>query len=114
MGPTGAGKTVLLEALAGLVPVKNGWIFLGRREITDLPPERRGIGIVYQDYALFPHMTVEENITYGLHFHSVSPAVRRKRFSRYVEILNLAHLLRRYPANSSGARTKTLGSLYSW
>ena len=58
MGPTGAGKTVLLEALAGLVPVDSGRIFLGDREITNLPPEQRGIGIVYQDYALFPHMTV--------------------------------------------------------
>ena len=102
MGPTGAGKTVLLEALAGLVPVKSGRVFLGDREITNQPPERRGIGIVYQDYALFPHMTVQENITYGLHFHSVSPAVRRERFSRYVEILNLGHLLRRYPATLSG------------
>ena len=102
MGPTGAGKTVLLEALAGLVPVKSGRVFLGDREITNQPPERRGIGIVYQDYALFPHMTVRENVTYGLHFHSVSPTVRRERFSRYVEILNLGHLLRRYPATLSG------------
>jgi molybdate/tungstate transport system ATP-binding protein len=102
MGPTGAGKTVLLEALAGLVPVRSGRIFLGKREITDLAPERRGIGIVYQDYALFPHMTVQENIAYGLHFHSVGPTVRRERFSHYVEILNLSHLLRRYPDNLSG------------
>jgi molybdate/tungstate transport system ATP-binding protein len=102
MGPTGAGKTVLLEALAGLVPVKSGRIFLGKREITNQPPERRGIGIVYQDYALFPHMTVRENVTYGLHFHSVSQAVRRERFSRYVEILNLEPLLHRYPATLSG------------
>jgi molybdate/tungstate transport system ATP-binding protein len=102
MGPTGAGKTVLLEALAGLIPVDSGRIFLGDREITNLPPERRGIGIVYQDYALFPHMTVEENITYGLHFHSVSSKIRRERFSRFVETLNLAHLLRRYPETLSG------------
>jgi molybdate/tungstate transport system ATP-binding protein len=102
MGPTGAGKTVLLEALAGLVPLESGRIFLGDREITNLPPEHRGIGIVYQDYALFPHMTVQENITYGLHFHSVGPAVRRERFSRFVETLNLSHLLRRRPSTLSG------------
>jgi molybdate/tungstate transport system ATP-binding protein len=102
MGPTGAGKTVLLEALAGLVPVDSGRIFLGDREITNLPPERRGIGIVYQDYALFPHMTVQENITYGLHFHPVSPKVRRERFSQFVETLNLPHLLRRRPETLSG------------
>jgi molybdate/tungstate transport system ATP-binding protein len=102
MGPTGAGKTVLLEALAGLIPLDSGRIFLGDREITHLPPERRGIGIVYQDYALFPHMTVQENITYGLHFHSVSSTVRRERFSRYVDRLNLAHLLGRHPETLSG------------
>ena len=54
MGPTGSGKTVLLEAIAGLVPVKSGKILIGERDVTRLPPEKRGISIVYQDYALFP------------------------------------------------------------
>jgi ABC-type sugar transport system ATPase subunit len=69
MGPTGAGKTVLLEAIAGLVPLAGGRIVIGGTDVTNLPPEKRGIGIVYQDYSLFPHLTVEKNITYGLHFH---------------------------------------------
>lgn len=54
MGPTGAGKTVLLEAIAGLVPIKSGKIYIGDRDVTGLPPEKRDMSIVYQDYALFP------------------------------------------------------------
>ena len=71
IGPTAAGKTVLLEALAGLIPVKRGKILIGGAEVTNLPPEKRGIGIVYQDYALFPHLTVLDNVKYGLHFHKI-------------------------------------------
>ena len=58
IGPTGAGKTVLLEAITGLVPVRSGKIFVSGRDVTAMPPEKRGIGIVYQDHSLFPHMTV--------------------------------------------------------
>ena len=60
MGPTGAGKTVLLEAIAGLVSVTRGEILIQQEDVTALPPERRGIGIVYQDQALFPHLTVRK------------------------------------------------------
>jgi len=102
MGPTGAGKTVLLEAIAGLVPVKSGTIFIGERNITTLPPEKRGISIVYQDYALFPHLTVLENITYGLHFHRIDKAQAEKRLNRLLEIVNLSHLKERLPVNLSG------------
>ena len=66
LGPTGAGKTVLLEAIAGLYPVLEGEVWIDGNEITDLSPEKRGIGIVYQDQALFPHLPVEENIAFGL------------------------------------------------
>ncbi len=66
LGPTGAGKTVLLETLAGLHSPHRGRILLNGEDITPLPPERRGIGFVYQDYALFPHLNVAENIAFGL------------------------------------------------
>jgi molybdate/tungstate transport system ATP-binding protein len=102
MGPTGAGKTVLLEAIAGLIPVKSGKILIGDTDVTKLPPERRGISIVYQDYALFPHFTVHENITYGLHFHRVGKQEQKTRLKRLVEQLNLAHLLHRRPETLSG------------
>jgi len=102
MGPTGAGKTVLLEAIAGLVPIKSGKILIGEKDITRLPPEKRGISIVYQDYALFPHLTVLENITYGLHFHRIDKAQAEKRLNRLLEVVNLSHLKERLPVNLSG------------
>lgn len=102
MGPTGSGKTVLLEALAGLIPVKNGKILIGGKDVTRLPPEKRGIGIVYQDYVLFPHMTVMDNIKYGLHFHKLSKKETEKRFGALIEELELAHLAHRFPLNLSG------------
>jgi molybdate/tungstate transport system ATP-binding protein len=102
MGPTGAGKTVLLEAIAGLVPIKSGRIYIGGKDITGLPPEKRGISIVYQDYALFPHLTVRDNITYGLHFHKIDKREARERFAQLLEVLNLSHLQHRLPVNLSG------------
>lgn len=100
MGPTGAGKSVLLEALVGLVPIVEGDIFINDRKITNLPPEQRGISIVYQDYALFPHLTVFDNIRYGLRFQlnkkSAAP------IDDLVARLNLNHLLQRYPETLSG------------
>ncbi|MBN1226955.1 MAG: ABC transporter ATP-binding protein [Deltaproteobacteria bacterium] len=102
MGPTGAGKTVLLEAIAGLIPLIRGEIFIGGKKITRLPPEKRGVSIVYQDYALFPHLTVLENITYGLHFHRVEKTNAEKRLDRLLEILNLFGLKHRFPINLSG------------
>jgi molybdate/tungstate transport system ATP-binding protein len=102
MGPTGAGKTVLLEAIVGLVPIKSGKIYIGGKDITGLPPEKRGISIVYQDYALFPHLTVMDNITYGLHFHKIDRKEARERLAQLTEVLNLSHLQHRFPANLSG------------
>ncbi|MBN2468832.1 MAG: ABC transporter ATP-binding protein [Deltaproteobacteria bacterium] len=102
MGPTGAGKTVLLEALAGLIPATAGKIFIGKKDITRLPPEKRDVSIVYQDFALFPHLTVRENITYGLHFHKIGTAESKKRLSCMLELLNLSHLQKRVPTNLSG------------
>ena len=100
MGPTGAGKSVLLEALVGLVPIVGGDIFINDRKITNLAPEKRGISIVYQDYALFPHLTVLDNIRYGLRFQP-----HKRSFApidELVERLNLNHLLQRYPETLSG------------
>ena len=102
LGPTGSGKTVLLESIAGLMPVTRGEIHLDGREVTRLPPERRAIGIVYQDSALFPHLSVRENITYGLRYHDTDPARSKERLDRLVEVLGIDHLLERGPAHLSG------------
>jgi molybdate/tungstate transport system ATP-binding protein len=102
MGPTGAGKTVLLEALAGLIPIQSGRIWIGGGEVTRLPPEKRGISIVYQDYALFPHLTVRENILYGLRYHKTGRGEAQNRLYEFLETLNLFHLQDRFPTHLSG------------
>jgi len=108
MGPTGAGKSVLLEALVGLVQLSAGEIYIDDRKINYLPPEERGIGIVYQDYALFPHLTVLENIRYGLKFKSRGQAFRQSAAANsavvddLIPLLGLGPHLHRYPATLSG------------
>ncbi len=102
MGPTGAGKTVLLEALVGLVPVKSGRIIIEGNDVTRLPPEKRGVSIVYQDYALFPHLTVIENIKYGLRFHKVDRKEAKERLDRLLHDLDIEYIEQRFPENLSG------------
>lgn len=102
MGPTGAGKTLLLEAIAGLVPVTTGRILIGGRDVTRMPPEDRHVGIVYQDQALFPHLVVQENIRYGLKFQKRIKDGNEKHFASLVDELHIQHLLERSPVSLSG------------
>ncbi len=102
LGPTGAGKTVILEAIAGLVKVTQGKIRVDGRDLTHLPPERRRIGIVYQDYALFPHLTVMENIRFGLRYHGIAPAAGKHRIAHLIELLGLQRIVQRRPLHLSG------------
>jgi len=102
MGPTGAGKTVLLEAIAGLIPVRSGRVWVDNSDVTGLPPEKRGVGIVYQDHALFPHQTVLQNILYGLHFQREPKSESERRRDRLIDLLRLSHLLNRFPTHLSG------------
>jgi len=101
IGPTGAGKTTLLEAVAGHVPVRGGRILLDGQDVTQHPPERRGVGFVYQAYHLFPHFTVRENIAYGLGRgeNGEAPAAR---IARLAELLRLEPLLERRIRGLSG------------
>ena len=99
MGPTGAGKTVLLESIAGLHTPQSGKVILDGRDITDLAPNKRGIAMVYQDYVLFPHMTVLDNITYPLRLK------KERDFSfamKLADMLEIGHLLDRKPHTLSG------------
>jgi molybdate/tungstate transport system ATP-binding protein len=102
MGPTGAGKTVLLEAVAGLMPANRGKIIISGVDLTKAPPEGRGVGIVYQDFALFPHLTVLDNIRYGLRFHKIDPREAQARLQYLLETLRIADLQARYPLHLSG------------
>jgi molybdate/tungstate transport system ATP-binding protein len=99
LGPSGAGKTVLLETLAGIYYPRQGKVLLEGEDITFVLPERRPVGIVYQDYALFPHLTVEENIRYALRFR---PQKGDLSWRRLIDFLGIGHLLRRYPETLSG------------
>ena len=108
MGPTGAGKTVLLEAIAGLIHADRGKIFIRGREVTALPSEKREVGIVYQDQALFPHLSVLENITYGLRFHRLGKEEGKSRLERLTELLTIGHLLSRLPVNLSGGEKQRI------
>ena len=102
LGPTGAGKTLVLEAIAGIVPISGGRIFIKGRDITHLPPDQRGIGIVYQDYALFPHLSVLENITFGLRYHKADPQTSGKRVKKLMAQLGLRALAQRSIQHLSG------------
>ncbi len=106
VGPTGAGKTVLLETLAGLRPLRGGRLYLDGVEITSTPPEQRGIGFVYQDYALFPHLTVEENIAFGLQLRGMSPSRISERVAKLAAMLSIKPLLARRPATLSGGEAQ--------
>lgn len=102
LGPTGAGKTVLLEAIAGLYPVLEGEVWIDGKEITKLSPEKRGIGIVYQEQMLFPHLSVEENIAFGLKMRKCPKGEMKTKVAAMAEIMTISHLLGRSPITLSG------------
>jgi molybdopterin-binding protein len=102
LGPTGAGKTILLETIAGIYRPDTGKIFVNGREITSLPPRDRNIGMVYQDFMLFPHLTVEENLAFGLRSKKVARSRARHKTAEMAELLGISHLLHRYPGTLSG------------
>lgn len=102
LGPTGGGKTVLLEAIAGLHQLRKGRILLDGEDVTDLPPEQRGIGFVYQDYMLFPHLNVARNIAFGLELRRMDRQVIEQRVAEMSTLLSIEHLLHRRPGTLSG------------
>ena len=93
LGPTGSGKTVILESIAGLRRPAAGKIFLNEQDVTKIPPEKRHVGIVYQDQSLFPHLNVQENIFFGLRYKRVKTHTANKALTAIIETLGLnAHL----------------------
>jgi multiple sugar transport system ATP-binding protein len=104
LGPSGCGKSTLLRTIAGLEAASGGGIRIGEREVTTLPPGERDIAMVFQDYALFPHMTVNENIAYPLKIKKVGKAERAAKAQETAEELGLGHLVERRPGQLSGGQ----------
>jgi multiple sugar transport system ATP-binding protein len=104
LGPSGCGKTTLLRTIAGLETATSGRILIGERDVTGLEPGRRDVAMVFQDYALFPHMTVADNIAYPLRIRKVGRAERRARAAETGAGLSLAEYLERRPAQLSGGQ----------
>lgn len=102
LGPTGAGKSLILEALAGLAPITQGTLHLNGTEITHLPPEKRHLAIVYQDGALFPHLTVKENIAFGLRYQNKKADNARQTVHDLMDRLGITRLKTRKPPTLSG------------
>jgi multiple sugar transport system ATP-binding protein len=104
LGPSGCGKTTLLRMVAGLEYPDGGRVFIGDRDVTDLPPRKRGIAMVFQSYAVFPHLTVFENVAFGLRMRKTASAEVRRRVDNAAEMLQLEPYLQRYPAQLSGGQ----------
>lgn len=104
LGPSGCGKTTTLRMLAGFIEPDGGKVVLGEREITHEPPHRRNIGLVFQNYALFPHLTIFENVAFGLRRRKVEPAEIETRVKDALSLVDLSHLADRLPRQLSGGQ----------
>ncbi|PJG83278.1 maltose/maltodextrin ABC transporter ATP-binding protein MalK [Caviibacterium pharyngocola] len=104
VGPSGCGKSTLLRMIAGLEDITAGELYIGDKLMNDVPPAKRGIGMVFQSYALYPHLDVAENMSFGLKLAGVNKAERDQRVNQVAEILQLAHLLDRKPKALSGGQ----------
>jgi multiple sugar transport system ATP-binding protein len=104
VGPSGCGKSTLLRMIAGLEEISGGEILIGDRKVNDLPPKERDIAMVFQNYALYPHMTVRKNMAFSLMLAKKDQATMDEKVQRAAEILDLTRLLDRYPRQLSGGQ----------
>jgi len=104
LGPSGCGKTTLLRIIAGFILQSEGHVVIGAKLMDALPPNRRDVGIVFQSYALFPHMTIADNIAYGLAARGTPKAEQQARVEDMLALIQLAHIAERYPRQLSGGQ----------
>ena len=104
LGPSGCGKTTTLQMVAGFVQPTSGAILLNGLDITELKPSKRGLGIVFQSYALFPHMTVAQNVEFGMEMQGLPSGARRQRVAAMLELVRLGAMSARYPRELSGGQ----------
>lgn len=108
LGPSGSGKTTCLMMLAGFETATHGQILLDGRNINDVPPHKRGIGMVFQNYALFPHMTVGENLSFPLEVRGMSKSEREQRITRALDMVQMGKFANRRPAQLSGGQQQRI------
>jgi multiple sugar transport system ATP-binding protein len=108
LGPSGCGKTTLLRSIAGLEQIDGGRVRIGDRDVTDMPPRKRRIAMVFQSYAVFPHMTVFGNIAFGLQLSKLPKPEVRQRTEQAAELLHITELLDRYPSQTSGGQRQRI------
>jgi len=104
LGPSGCGKTTTLRVVAGFAEPSAGSVVLGERDITRLPPWKRNAGLVFQNYALFPHLTVAQNVAFGLEMRKIAPAESASRIGDVLRLVRLEHLAGRLPRQLSGGQ----------
>ena len=104
LGPSGCGKSTILKMLSGLEQVSNGSINIGGANVTDIEASKRGVSMVFQSYALFPHLNVKENIQFGLKVRKVPAEERERKVEEAAKVVGLTELLDRKPANLSGGQ----------
>ena len=104
LGPSGSGKSTLLRILAGLENPETGRIWLDGQDTTQLPLQKREIGFVFQNYALFPHMTVAENIAFGLEIRNINILQKKQRVQELLQLMQLDQFIDRYPSELSGGQ----------
>ncbi|HUR88268.1 MAG TPA: ABC transporter ATP-binding protein [Ramlibacter sp.] len=104
LGPSGCGKSTTLRIIAGLETASSGQVLVDGRDVTSLPPAQRGVAMVFQNYALFPHLSVADNITFGLEVRKVPKDEAAQRLAHTADLLGLAHLLDRKPSQLSGGQ----------
>ncbi len=108
LGPSGSGKSTLLRAIAGFGPRPGGAIRIGGQDVLSLPPWRRNVGMVFQSYALWPHMSVRENVAFGLRERRVASAEIARRVTEALDLVGLAHLAERMPNQLSGGQQQRI------
>jgi iron(III) transport system ATP-binding protein len=108
LGPSGSGKSTLLRAIAGFGPIPTGEIFIGERNIVGLDPWLRNVGMVFQSYALWPHMTVRDNIGFGLRERKFATSNIQQKTNEVLELVNLSHLADRMPNQLSGGQQQRI------
>ena len=102
LGPSGCGKTTMLRMVAGLIEPSQGRVLIGEEDVTALPPNKRGLGLVFQSYALFPHLTVFENVAFGLRRRKITGAELNRRVKEALARVRLDAFSERYPRQLSG------------